>query len=257
MEDGLLQKIDGLVVDCINQVLAHYGKSPLASIAQLFEVAEPTLATFPELDHYGLRAGGAYWGTPALYGQGAQLAWPVGRPSESGQPIPKIFAYLRPETEHLQAILQALSRGAFRTICYCPGLPAAQRESFANEALVFSNEPVDLRWVSAEADCAVGYASVATTTAMLLAGKPMLLLPSHMEQFMLASRALETGAAMGVMPETAPGDLEAALYALTQLPDHRLRAALFAHKYAEFNSDAVVYRMALRMQALLGATIAA
>ncbi|GAB2181113.1 hypothetical protein DLREEDagrD3_13360 [Denitratisoma sp. agr-D3] len=227
----------------VNAVLARFGQAPLGALAELFDVAEEALITYPELDHYEQRGPARYWGSLPAAPTGLTPPWPamVGR---------KIFAYLRPEIPLAAEALQALVRLGQPTVVYCPGLAATARQALQAPHLVFVDNPVNLRRAAAEADLAVTYASLATTTAFLLAGKPLLLLPSHLEQFLLARRVAAMGAGIAVNPEQPPADLLPLLRQLLDQPDFAANAGAFAAKYANFQQDQVVANLARRVDEL-------
>jgi UDP:flavonoid glycosyltransferase YjiC (YdhE family) len=102
-----------------------------------------------------------------------------------------------------------------------------------------------------EADAAINYGSLATTTAFLLAGKPLLMLPGHLEQYLVARRVEEMGAGKLVNPELPPGDLRAALADLLDNPFWRGNARAFAAKYAAFDQGAVIGNLVRRIAEIL------
>ena len=102
-----------------------------------------------------------------------------------------------------------------------------------------------------EADAAITYASLATTTAFLLAGKPLLMLPGHLEQFLVARRVEEMGAGRLVNPEQPAGDLRAAIADLIDNPSWRANARAFAAKYAAFDQRAVIGNLVRRIGEML------
>ena len=239
-----LQALDNTACQTINAVLRRHGKKPLDFSAQLFDVTEETMVTFPELDHYSERGPARYWGSLPSTGSGSPAAWPAGNG-------PRLFAYLRRETIHHPAILDALARLRLPTVIFFPGIEPELRERYRAPHLIFLERPADIDQMTREADCAITYSSLATTTAFLLAGKPVLLLPGHLEQFMLARRVEEMGAGRLVNPEQVPGDLRGVIADLLDNPSWRDNARAFAAKYAAFDQQAVIGNRARRVDELL------
>ena len=137
-----------------------------------------------------------------------------------------------------------------RAVVYFPGLGSADQARFASPNLVFVQQPVEITRVAAEADGAITYASLATTTAFLLAGKPILLLPSHLEQFLLARRVATMGAGICVPADAPSVDFPSLL---TQLLTNSLltaNAQAFARKYAAFSQDNVIANLVRRIDEL-------
>lgn len=243
-EEQLLSS-DRLALTSINAVLHHFGKPALDYLAQLFQVAEDSLLSFPELDHYPARGPARYWGMlPAAVSEDS--AWPAAIG-------PRVFSYLRPDTPHLEAALQALCALPGSILIYAPGLPVELRQRHAAPHVAFSPVPVDLNKVARQADAGLTYASPATTVAFLMAGKPVLMIPGHLEQFLFAKRVEEMGAGLIQNPEQAPHNLAAMLRQVLTEPDFRANASAFAAKYANFDQNAVMRNIVARIEELAGA----
>lgn len=237
---------DQLALASINEVLDRFGKPRLDYLAQLFQVAEESLLSFPELDHYAERGPARYWGMlPAAVAEDS--AWPA-------VPGPRVFSYLRPETPHLEAALNALHELPGSILIYAPGLAPELVRRYASPRLAFSPQPVDLNKVARQADAALTYASPAATVAFLMAGKPVLMMPGHLEQYLFAKRVEEMGAGLIQNPEQAPHDLAAMLRQVLDDPAFRANAGAFAAKYANFDQDAVMTHIVARIEELAHAT---
>lgn len=236
-----LAAIDRLALEGINAVLGRFGKPPLDGVAALFDVAENALLGYPELDHYAARGPARYWGSPSGAGIGGPVPWPA-------VPGKRIFAYLRGEIRHHEAALAALHALGQPTVVFFPGLSDALAARYAAPHLAFTRTPVDLARTGREADAAVTYAGMATTTRFLLAGKPVLLLPGHLEQFLLARRVEELGAGLLVDPEKPAADLAQVLQRLLADPALAAGAAAFARKYAAFPHEVVIGNLVRRIE---------
>ena len=244
LPEASISLLDRAALSSINAVLARHGCVQMQHLAELFEVAEEALVTFPELDHYADRGPAHYWGSLPSAGAGKPVEWPA-------EGSKRIFAYLRPESPHHEAVLAALLALGQATVIYFPNLPPALAARFAAPHLSFLDQPADIGQMTREADLAITYASLATTTAFLLAGKPLLLLPGHLEQFLVARRVEEMGAGRMVNPEQPPGDLRTMLADLLANPTWRDNARAFAAKYAAFDQQAVIGNLARRISELI------
>lgn len=233
---------DQLALESINAVLTRFDCPPLIHLAQLFQVAEDSLLSFPELDHYPSRGPARYWGMlPAAVAEGS--SWP-----ETGGP--RVFSYLRPDTPHVESALHALHGLPGSILIYAPGLAEDMIRRYTAPHIVYSSRPVDLNKVAAEADAGLTYASPAATVAFLMAGKPVLMMPGHLEQFLFAKRVEEMGSGLIQSPEEAPNRLPAMLQQILSDPVFRANAGAFARKYANFDQNAVVSHMVARIQEL-------
>lgn len=238
-----LLALEKLACDNVNHVLARFGRPGIDGIHRLFEVAEDTLLGFPELDHYPDRGPARYWGNLPDAGVGASPAWPQA-------PGKKLFAYLRRECRHHEAVLAALQQLGLPAIVFFPHAPDELLQRFAAPHLAFSRTPVDLAAAAEAAAAAITYASLSTTTRFLLAGKPILLLPWHLEQFMMARRGAAMGAGLVVDPERPVSDLSGALRHLLESADFTANARSFARKYAAFSQEVVVGNLVRRIEEL-------
>jgi UDP:flavonoid glycosyltransferase YjiC (YdhE family) len=227
----------------VNAVLNHFGKPPLGGVAQLFAVAEDTLLGFPELDHYAERGPARYWGNLPDAGIGDPAPWP-------DVPGKRVFAYLRPEIRHHEAALASLYALGQPTVIFFPGATDALLARFAAPHMAFVRTPVDLGRTGQEADAAVTYASLSTTARFLLAGKPVMLLPGHLEQFLMARRVEQMGAGLLVDPEKTATELPQQLQRVVFDPFFAGNAQAFARKYAAFPQEVVVDNLVRRIEEL-------
>lgn len=228
----------------INQVLAGLREPPLERLANLLDVDCNFLATYAELDHYGARDGAEYCGPRFLLDAGAEPVWPAG----DG---PRVFAYLKPQHRDFAAVLSALTVMPCRALVHAPGLSAQERERYTANNIVFSAQPVcmsDVARQSALAICHAGHGSVA---ALLLAGCPVLLLPMHLEQVLVAKRVVELGAGYAVNPGAEPPDYASLLGTMVLDPQLRANAAGFASRYADFEQARQMERIVTRCESLL------
>lgn len=247
MPSQALAEVEAPVLAAINAVLGRLGAPPMAALHELFAVAETALLGFPEFDHYPERGAHAYWGHIGSAGNGILPDWP----KLAGK---RIFAYLRPNTAHLQPTLQALADCGQPVLLYCPGLPsevAAQLAKIPNFRL--SARPLDIGRVADEADLLVTYAAYATTVAFIQHGKPVLLLPTHLEQYLFARRVEASGLGLAINPERPPTDLPARLRQLLDDPAWTRRTREFRDRYAAFTQDHVVGNVCRRLTEIAAA----
>lgn len=217
---------DKLLANC-NKVLAQWKQPPLDRIAQLYaDIDEHLLTTLPELDHFPNRQNAGYFGQVISPSNGDQPHWP----EASGR---KIFAYLKP-FKGIDLLLQELSRRANPTLLYLDGNPK-DVDKHLSPTLLRVPRPLSMQQVAKECDLAILNAGHGATCELLLAGKPLLLFPLHLEQRLVALAVARLGAGLAPSPTNLPS-IRLALDELLAGCHHAAAQALSA-RYSAFDSS--------------------
>ena len=228
---GRLENSDALVLNNMNTVLTAYKGKPLANVGELFDIEENFICTFPELDHYSQREPARYRGACWNMEMGQEVVWPDGEGK-------RVFVYLFPQSRDFAKLMEAIASLGHRAIVCAPGISDNQRGLYESPNIIVSAKPFRLDRLLADCDLAIGYAGHAMTAGMLMAGVPLLLLPGHLEQFLLATRVEAMGAGIAVNPDAPPPDYVVVILRILEVPDYREMAQLFAKKHADFSQDA-------------------
>jgi len=240
---ALLLQNDQTALTHMNAVLAHWGCAPLRHLAELFAVAEPTLLTFPELDHYSQRSSARYWGTASM-STGVVPEWPKG----DG---PRVFAYVRPAGAHHRAVLDSLTRLSARVLVYAPGLPETVQQALTNERLCFARRPVDIARAAHEAQMGVMWGGGGVSAvAFLRAGTPVLILPNQLEPFLQGLQIQAMGAGLVADLDRSLDRLPHLLTQLLTEDRFQVAAQAFAQRYAQWDEAGLVDRMRQRVERL-------
>jgi len=225
-QDRLLES-ERQVMETINGLSRDLEMKPPETLADLFEVEEDFLCTFPELDHYP-RTDARYWGPFFASDEGVVPEWPPGR----GE---RIFAYLSPAYRDFEKVVSQLGDLSCGTLIHAPGLSAKLIAKYQARNVVFSPEPVRMAQASREADLVICHGGHGTTAASLLAGRPVLVLHRQVEQLLLAQKIVAGGLGKTVNPDSKNPSYKQ----LTRdiLSDARVteRAQQFAAKYSDFD----------------------
>jgi len=229
---------DRLVLQSINEVLRRYGCAPIESLGDLF-AGRSLLQTYPELEMYPERGPSEYFGIVPVEDR-PMLQWPEG--------TPRILAYLYPYYEHLDALLDAVGRFARSSVIVCLDVPLHLRDKHKSESVVFADRLLDFQRMANDADLVVCHGSHQATAEALLAGKPLLLLPTQVEQFLTTRRVVRQGAGLGIMPAVPDPDFSTALRTLLSDPTYPARAREFSRRYSSHQRDAALEALAARCE---------
>jgi len=219
------------VLAAVNHVLERAGQRALKHLSELFaRVTRNFMTTWPELDHYGARPNAEYIGNwPGTAGR--RENWPQG----TG---PRLVGYLQP-FKNRGAIIEMLNRSKMPCLIYMGGADPEKIAKVAKANVKATAEPFDLPAASKQAELAIIHAGQGSTTGMLLAGLPMLLLPRHAEQYMIARRVVEYGAGLMASPQSMP-QITQALQQLLVDPKYEQAAQRFAAEHADFDPDETI-----------------
>lgn len=232
------------VLRIINAVIGRLGGRVLETLADLFDVSEDFLCTFPELDHYGPRPASRYWGPCVAPVGGEPPGWP---PEEA----PRLLAYLKPSYPQFEAVLTCLREGPGTTLIHAPGVPREIVQRYSLARTLFSREPFDMAEGLRQADLLVCHAGHGACALALLAGRPLMLLPTHVEQYLLARRLVDLGVAVAVKPDEKTRQPGPALDEILSDPRFRSRADDFAARHSDFDAAAAIAHIALRCDDLI------
>jgi UDP:flavonoid glycosyltransferase YjiC (YdhE family) len=238
-----LEAADRRVLHAINTVLSGHGVPPLASIGELF-AGRAMLLTYPELDIYPERGPCDYYGITDS-GEGKAVPdWPSG----AG---PRLFAYLYSYFKGLDPLLAAVAASRSAALVFCRGIDPKLRKKYDGGSIRFSEEPMSVSKLLPQAHAVVCHGSHQMTAQALLAGKPVLLLPTQLEQFLIMRRVVRFGAGLGIAPEVANADYASALKALAEKTAYASKAREFSDRYARHERRAALATMAARIEAAL------
>ena len=187
---AVLERDEATALDKTNSTLRALAAPPLERLAQLYADTSKALFTLKELDNYAeLRHGVDYWGVPPGPG-GAEPHWP----EADGK---RVFVYGQP-FKGLSDVLAGLSEAGYCNLVYVAKLPQEERARLQGPRLQFADSLMDMSALGEQCDCALMTNGHGTTAAMLLAGKPVLLLPQHLEMMLIAKTVEKRGAGLTV-----------------------------------------------------------
>jgi UDP:flavonoid glycosyltransferase YjiC (YdhE family) len=234
-----LAAADRAVLNAINAVLREAHAKTLTTIGELIE-PRALLLTYPELDVYGPRTHAEYVGTLEPPAEGPPPQWADGEP--------RVFFFLPPDHPHLALLVRALGELGWPAAGYLRGGATLDRVPVN---LHFSHRALDVARALAESQLVVSHAGHTSAAQMLLAGRPGLLLPTHLEQFLTMRRVVRMGAGLGVEPTVREPDLIGALRILAASALYRENAAAFSARYAAHSRQAALKTLLARCETAL------
>jgi UDP:flavonoid glycosyltransferase YjiC (YdhE family) len=222
---------DNQVLQSINTVLQENATPVLKNLCQLFDVAGEFLCTFAELDHYPDRQDAHYWGPRFDIDIGTEFSWP----KVKGH---KVFAYIKEDTPSFDKLLAALVASQKSVVLFIPR--ASQKTSkicAVAKNIHLLNTPANMRQVLEQTDMIVCHAGHGVVSLALLAGKNLLLVPSQLEQSMLAFMLTKRRLVAAVNPRQDTINYPAAIEFACSNRELQKNVADFKLKYATFDQQ--------------------
>jgi UDP:flavonoid glycosyltransferase YjiC (YdhE family) len=190
-----------------NAVLRAFGSPECGALRELLAGRARFFATFRELDHYGPREDGLYIGPLLGDVVGRTIEWPDG----GG---PKIFASLTPGTSRLAEIFAAFTEMPARIVCVARGFTTSQLSGLSRSNIRCEVQPVDLSTLL-DADLCITYGAEGTILTFLLARVPQLVIPWHVETYMMVRRLEALGVGRALRGEFSASAVQSAVTSLT------------------------------------------
>jgi UDP:flavonoid glycosyltransferase YjiC (YdhE family) len=230
VSDARLASSETRVVRSVNEAMRKLGgKRDLTALADIFDIDARLLATFPELDHYGERSKSVQYVGPIYGNLGAQeVEWLNSR-------MHRIVAYLRNRTPGLKQLMASLAASDAEVICAFPGITRALADKASSGGLRVLPHAVDLDHLLPRADLMICTAGVATTSQSILAGVPLLMVPTNADQQLLSMRAERVGVALVADGKRDPLSFKKQLRRLVGARECTERTREFARTHAGFN----------------------
>jgi UDP:flavonoid glycosyltransferase YjiC (YdhE family) len=150
----------------------------------------------------------------------------------------------------LGEVLKVLKAGPWRVLAYVPGLTENTVAEVSGPNLRVMVEPLDMEEVCRTCDAVLCQSGSGTVATALHAGRPVLMLPMHMEQLLSARRVQALGAGL-YLTEDRIDQLGAALQRLTGQPGFTEAARSFARRHGRAEGNRVAEAIAARCVELM------
>ena len=240
-----IAEAERIVLANANQVLARFEQPAMGGLSDLLEADDEMITASREFDQYPDRSDGSYWGDLANIDHGVTPSWPrVG--------ARRVFVYLRPRFRDFALVLEALRSLDVSAIVHSPGVAPAQASRHTAANIAFSDNPLRMADVRQQCDLAICHGGSSTVEAVITAGKPVLVLPQHIEQLMTAKRVQQIGAGLATDYEKPAADYKRLIGRLLDEPSfvQAAQAIATAHAADDDRRDRLM-RMVDRFEALI------
>ncbi len=229
----------------INKALDMHGREPLKSFRDFLVTDKNFLCTVQELDHYPDRGAASYYGALSKTDSGTPLTWATDARY-------RILAYIRPEVPVFAPTIAALAQlpADHDVIVSAPGLPTASQRQLERPGLRVVDGPVRLDGLLPGCDVCINPATRGTCSAALLAGVPVLMLPSHIEQLMQARAIARNGMGLGMSGNFGPAEVVQTLTRMLADSRYREAARALQDKYRGLNPDHIADQLADEITAM-------
>ncbi len=242
LDERRLEEADRTCLAVANGVLAAIGARPLAAVAELFDADARFLCTFPEIDPFAPRADASTGGPLPAAALPASDVPPLGDDA--------IFAYYSAAFPLFQTLLETLAAiGRPALVVATDAAPELVARTAGQRVQVIARQ-VPLAAVAGNAALAINYGSPGSASELLLAGRRLVSLPLHVEQYLLTHRLAGQGLARALGFSATLEKLAAVLRAA--LDDSALaeNARAFAARHAGYDPATTLQTVTDRIEAL-------
>ncbi len=243
-----LASADARALLTCNQVLDLLGEPPLDALHELLMGDEHFLLGWPELDHYrSARAAKPMrnWGWPEVPVISTDPVWPPA-------PGPRTLAYLARDHPALDAVLAILREGPWCTLMVVLGASDQETRDGSSPRLQISNRPVNMAGAIESADLLLSHSGSGLLYQAMAAGLPSVLLPTQVEQLLLARRVAAAGAGVVLWPHEVGHSLAKAIDAVIGSSGFATAARRLAAQNSVTVHGNVLVRIAERCEQLSG-----
>ncbi|MEO8411632.1 MAG: glycosyltransferase, partial [Propionivibrio sp.] len=211
-----------------NELLHDYGRPSLDRLCDVLSADRTFLCTFREFDHYPTRADATYCGPLFSHTDGVLPAW-------KDNACPKLFAYLKADYPGVDELISRLAGHALDVMLFLSGASSALVARAESFGLTVSVDPIDMATVVATCDIGLCHSGPGTTIALLLGGKPALLLPMQFEQSLTARNVVRAGMGRALKPHCSGEEFDSELTAVIDGTEMATAARAFQTKYRQFD----------------------
>lgn len=223
---------DDALSKILNVLLANFGKD-ISCISDIYVNSTDILRTLPEFDHFFEHRNQADY-----FGPGKETH--ISKEKIERRSSKHVFAYLKSSPINAP-LIRTITLMGYSIDLYSPGTENTLPET-SGQVRVLS-QPASITSIATQTDLIICNAGHTLCSSMALKGKPQLLVPLNVEQYMLAKRMSQQGLALVHLPhETiSVAKLRRLLRRLPQIEDN---VKHLANRYRHFDQSQADNRIA-------------
>jgi spore coat polysaccharide biosynthesis predicted glycosyltransferase SpsG len=222
------------VVTIIGKAFKKCRIDPIKHLFQIYEADAKLLFTFPECDHFSQRKDGEYVGICPPPTTGISLKWPLAEGK-------RIFGYLT-HYRGIDTLLDVLIQTPCSYVLFIRNMEEKLYKTYHRANLVLSKKPLNIHRAVAACDLGICHATHDTSLRLLLAGKPLFMLPLFLEQGMTADNIQHSGAGLSV-PFFSEKKIRYSMNRMLGEPYFKTSAEAFSRKYRDNDSQKALTRL--------------
>ena len=238
LESAQMGLAAGMARDCPSVKDLSSGVCRANSIGAMLSLSAQALCTWPELDHFDRAADAAGYVGPIwtdLPG-GQAVAWP-------DKPGAKVICYLTLNDTRHDFMWQALQQHGANVVVVSPGGIEGVCELARGWGITVCRHAVAMTGLLQDCDAVIGHGGGGLTSMALLGGKPLMVLPTQLEQGLMAYRLTQRGLAISSLSPLNKTQVQARVAQLLQDAALQARVTALAQRYAGYLPQQAVDRV--------------
>ncbi len=226
----------------INRICSRQRHYCCLNLQEILRCDINLLTTLPEFDHYQHRQNKPYIGPISMLDYGETVRW-------SKRNEPRIFVYLR-SFPNIGAVLDVLANSGADIIAHIPNLENRIAANYTSSPVRITSSMIKMSGLLPDMDLAITHAGHGTVCTVLLAGVPLLMIPTTIEQWLMNRNIEHLGMGIGITRKSNREVFKQAMERLITDHLYRERTQKLARKYASYDQEQAITRIANTIERL-------
>lgn len=224
--------------DLARRLQPRSGRALGCAVGEVLGQSIQALCVWPELDHFDREPASIPYLGPIWHAlPGSQVAqWP-------GKPGAKLLCYLTLSNKRYDLLWQALQTHGANVVVVSPGANEWLCQQVRGWGITVCAQHIGLDGMLRECDGVIGHGGLGLTSMALQAGKPLMLLPTQLEQGFLAYQLVRRGLGITTMSLLNKQQMQDRVAQLVQDVGLQTRVVQFSKRYLGFDPAQPVQRI--------------